>query len=66
MPRGADSARFSIRLFDLDQQTEYYVEAGPVRSPVYRIAVADLPSVKQIDLEYRYPDYTRLSPQRVE
>ena len=66
MPRGADSARFAIRLFDLDQQTEYYVEAGPVRSPVFRIAVADLPSVKQIDLEYRYPDYTRLSPQRVE
>jgi hypothetical protein len=66
MPRGADSAQFSIRLFDLDQQTEYYVEAGPVRSPAFRIAVADLPSVKRIDLEYRYPEYTRLSPHRVE
>jgi hypothetical protein len=66
MPRAADSARFSIRLFDLDQQTEYYVEAGPVRSPMFRIAVADLPSVKRIDLEYRYPEYTRLPPHRVE
>ncbi len=65
MPRGADSAQFSIRLFDLDQQTEYYIEAGPVRSPAFRIAVADLPYVKQIDLEYRYPDYARLSPHRV-
>src|SRR5687767_3008917 len=65
MPRGADSAQFSIRLFDLDHQTEYYIEAGPVRSPVFRIAVADLPFVKQIDLEYRYPEYTRLAPQRV-
>src|SRR5687767_12664026 len=66
MPRSADSAQFTIRLFDLDQQTEYYIEAGPVRSPAFRIAVADLPSVKRIDLEYRYPEYTRLSPHRVE
>jgi hypothetical protein len=65
MPRGADSAQFSIRLFDLDHQTEYYIEAGPVRSPTFRIAVADLPFVKQIDLEYRYPEYTRLAPHRV-
>ena len=62
----ADSAQFSIRLLDLDQQTEYYVEAGSVRSPVFRIAVADLPFVKQIDLEYRYPGYTGLAPQRIE
>ena len=53
MPRGADSAEFSIRLLDLDQQTNYYIEAGPVRSQSFRIAVADLPFVKQIDLEYR-------------
>ena len=66
MPRGADSAQFTIRLFDLDQQTEYYIEAGPVRSPAFHIAVADLPSVKQVDLEYRYPEYTRLAPHRVE
>ena len=66
MPAGTDTAQFAIRLFDLDQQTEYYVEAGPVRSPTFRISVADLPSVKQIDLEYRYPEYTRLAPQRVE
>jgi hypothetical protein len=66
MPRGTDSAQFSVRLFDLDQQTEYYVEAGPVRSPMFRIGVADLPSVKRIDLEYRYPDYTKVAPHRVE
>ena len=66
MPAGADTAQFIVRLFDLDQQTEYYVEAGPVRSAMFRISVADLPSVKQIDLEYRYPEYTRLAPQRVE
>ena len=66
MPRAADSAQFSVRLFDLDQQTEYYIEAGPVRSPVFSVAVADLPFVKQIDLEYRYPVYTRLAPHRVE
>jgi hypothetical protein len=65
MPCAVDSARFSIRLFDLDHETKYYIEAGPVRSPTFRIAVADLPFVKQIDLEYRYPEYTRLAPHRV-
>ena len=65
MAPGGDSAHFSIRLLDLDQQTEYYVEAGPVRSQVFRIGVADLPFVKQIDLEYLYPAYTGLSPQTV-
>src|SRR5690606_7434094 len=44
----------------------YYVEADGVRSAVYRIDVADLPYVQRLDLEYRFPAYTGLSPQVVE
>ncbi len=53
-------------LLDLDEQTEYFVEASGVRSVVHRIDVADLPYVDRIDLEYRFPAYTGLSPQRQE
>ena len=42
--------------------SDYYVEAGGVRSPAFRIDVADVPYVKQIDLEYRFPAYTGLAP----
>ena len=46
--------------------TEYFVEARGVRSDVFRLDVVDRPYVKKIDLEYRFPAYARLEPQRVE
>ncbi|HXV86739.1 MAG TPA: hypothetical protein VD793_08580, partial [Gemmatimonadales bacterium] len=56
----------SAFLLDLDQPTEFFVEAGGVRSPVVRVNVVDLPYVRSIALEYRFPVYTGLTPQRVE
>ncbi|HKG90258.1 MAG TPA: DUF4175 family protein, partial [Gemmatimonadaceae bacterium] len=57
-----DSSTFALRLFDIDSTADYFVEANGVRSPVYRISVADLPTVKRLDLEYRFPAYTGLEP----
>ena len=37
-----------------------------MRSAVFRIDVADKPYVKRIDLEYRFPAYTGLPPQKIE
>ncbi len=51
---------------NLRADTDYYVDASGVRSPIYRIRVKDLPYVEQIDLEYRFPDYSGLSDQTVE
>ncbi|MFI5232319.1 MAG: DUF4175 family protein, partial [Gemmatimonadales bacterium] len=63
----ADSTgRYNYRLFDLAKVTEYSVEASGVRSPVYRLDVADLAYVKRLDLEYRYPAYTQLPVQHVD
>ena len=59
-------ASFEILLFDLDEPTDYTVSSEGVRSPVYRIDVADLPYVDRIDLEFRFPAYTGLSPRTVE
>ncbi len=53
-------------MLDLQDASEYYVEAEGVRSDLYRIEVADLPYVARLDLEYRFPAYTGLEPQRIE
>jgi len=66
MTVGAEPGSYEIFLFDLDVPTDYYVEASGVRSRMFRIDVADLPSVRQIDLEYRFPAYAGLAPRTVE
>lgn len=63
---GEDPAAFEGTLFNLRRSLEYFVEAAGVRSPVFRIEVADLPHVERLELEYIYPAYTGLPPQRIE
>jgi hypothetical protein len=65
MSARGDSAHFSIRLFDIAERTEYYVESNGVRSGLFRIDVANLPYVKKIDLEFRYPAYTGMANETV-
>ena len=63
LPMMADSAgRFAYRLFDIGGKTQYAVEANGVRSTTYTIDVSNLPYVKRLDLQYRYPAYTQLEP----
>ena len=53
-------------LFDLAAPVEYFVEANGVRSKHYTLKVVDLPYVQQLELEYHFPAYTGLAPQKVE
>ncbi|MDH3457463.1 MAG: hypothetical protein OER90_11560 [Gemmatimonadota bacterium] len=53
-------------VFNVDDDTEYLVEAGGVRSNLFHVEVRDLPYVDRIDLEYQFPAYTGLSPQTEE
>ena len=62
---GEGGERISIVL-DLQEPSEYFVEAGGVRSGLHRVEVADVPYVDRLDLEYRFPAYTGLAPQRIE
>lgn len=62
----AAGGRFEATLFRLGDSLEYFVESAGVRSPVFRVAVADLPQVDRLELEYVFPAYTGLSPQRIE
>lgn len=57
---------FEFLLFGLGANTEYFVESSGIRSPTYKIEVADLPYVDRLELEYRFPAYSGLSPRIVE
>jgi hypothetical protein len=61
-----EDGRHEGMLFDLDAPVEYFVEAGGVRSPVFTLRVVDLPYVKTLRLELRFPAYTGLPPQTIE
>jgi hypothetical protein len=60
------AGNYMFMLLDLRNPTDYFVEASGVRSPIFRIEVSDLPYVSRVDLEYRFPEYTGLSPRTVE
>ncbi len=67
LPMTADSSgAYAFRLFDIGSKTQYSVEANGVRSSTYTLDVSNLPFVKQIDLQYRYPAYTQLPPSDVD
>lgn len=64
MAHDDSAAAFVFRLFDLTEPTEYVVEANGVRSPVYRLNVADLPAVQRFSVEVRFPAFTGLPTER--
>ena len=65
MVPGADSRSFEMFLFDLVESGEYRVAAEGLRSPAYRIEVAELPKVERIDLTYHFPERLGLAPKTV-
>ncbi|MCC7179865.1 MAG: hypothetical protein IT177_15910, partial [Acidobacteria bacterium] len=65
MLKGEDGTYEGL-LFDLGDHLEYFVEAAGVRSPVFTLKVVELPYVKKLDLDYRFPAYTGLEPRKVE
>src|SRR3984893_11358608 len=58
-PRSGASG-YQFVLTGVPENVEYYVEAGPRRSPHFNIRVVDLPSIKQIKVTYHYPAWTGL------
>src|SRR5256885_5175910 len=61
-----DPGQFEGMLFHLEKPTEYYVESNGVRSEKFSLAVVDLPTVQQMEMEYRFPAYTGLAPRKAE
>jgi hypothetical protein len=61
-----DSRIFEGMLFDLPGSIDYFVESGGVKSPVFSMHAADLPYVKQLEMEYVFPAYTGIAPRKIE
>jgi hypothetical protein len=61
-PDPGSGAAYQFVFAGLPENVEYYVAAGPLVSPHYKVRVADLPSVKQIRVIYRYPAWTGMMP----
>lgn len=58
----AGAATYQFVFAGLPENVEYYVAAGPLTSPHYKVRVVDLPSVKEIRVTYRYPAWTGMKP----
>ena len=63
---GATKGTFTVRLFDVVEDGEYYVEANGVRSPSGTLTVKDLPGVQRIGVELRFPSYMNMAPEVTE
>ena len=61
-----DAGTYEGMVFDVAEPLEYFVEADGVRSPVFTLKVVDVPYVQRLELEYHFPAYTGLEPQKVE
>ena len=61
-----DTKTFEGLLFDLPGSIDYFVESGGVKSDVFTMHAADLPYVKQLEMEYVFPSYTGLAPRKIE
>jgi hypothetical protein len=53
---------FQFTFAGLPEGVEYYVEAGSIRSRLFKIRVVDLPGVKAIRVTYKYPSWTGMKP----
>ena len=53
------SEGFELLLLSLDENTDYFVESGGIRSATHRIEVADLPYVEHLELELSFPRVTQ-------
>ncbi len=56
------AAAYQFIFAGLPENVEYYVAAGPLVSPHYKVRVVDLPSVKAIRVRYQYPKWTGMKP----
>ncbi|MBO0911567.1 MAG: hypothetical protein J2P13_07210, partial [Acidobacteria bacterium] len=56
------AATYQFVLSGLPENVEYYVRAGPLVSPHYKVRVVDLPAVKSIRVTYQYPKWTGMKP----
>jgi hypothetical protein len=66
MEPSKNNNEFQLFIFNIQDDTEYFVESTGCRSEVFKLTVADLPYVKRIDQTQFAPAYTGLAPKTIE
>ena len=61
-----DDGKYEGAVFDVNAPTWYQVVADGVQSPVHTLQVVDVPYVQRLEIEYHFPAYTGLEPQKIE
>jgi hypothetical protein len=61
-----DDGKYEGAVFDVNAPTWYQVVADGVQSPVHTLQVVDVPYVQRLEIEYHFPAYTALEPQKIE
>ena len=61
-PDAGGAAAYQFVFAGLPENVEYYVAAGPLVSPHYKVRVVDLPTVQAIRVTYQYPKWTGMKP----
>jgi len=61
-PDTGGAATYQFIFAGLPENVEYYVAAGPLVSPHYKMRVVDIPAVKAIRVTYQYPKWTGMKP----
>ena len=57
---------FETLLFDVREETRYFVESVGVQSETFTLDVIDLPYVDHLEFEYHFPAYTGLEPRLIQ
>src|SRR5882672_894075 len=66
MEPAKNNNEFQFFIFNIQDDTEYWVESNSVKSEVFKLTVADLPFVKRIDQTQSFPAFTGLPPKTIE
>jgi hypothetical protein len=61
-----DKGTYEGILFGVKNATDYFIEAEGVKSATYTLKVVDVPYVQKLGLEYKFPAYTGLEPEKIE
>jgi hypothetical protein len=61
-----ESGAYEAMVFDVMEPLEYYVEAERVRSATHTLTVVEIPYAQRVELEFHFPAYTGLEPQKIE
>ena len=66
MEPAKNNNEFQHFIFNIQEDTEYWVESNTNKSEVFKLTVADLPYVKRIDQTQNFPAFTGLPSKTIE